>query len=76
MHVAIVELAPGSVARATGITLTGYYLGSFVAPYAFGFMADNLGYPAAWLASGVALLVACVMLVWIQTSVVRRQTVG
>ncbi|MGA0064907.1 MAG: MFS transporter [Ilumatobacteraceae bacterium] len=76
MHVAIVELAPGSVARATGITLTGYYLGSFVAPYAFGFMADNFGYPAAWLASGLALIVACVMLVWIQTAVVRRQTVS
>jgi len=68
MHAAIVELAPQSVARATGITLTGYYLGSFVAPYLFGFVADRRNYSAAWLASGVALCLATMLLIWIRAS--------
>ena len=72
MHAAIVELAPDAVAQATGITLTGYYLGSFVAPYLFGFIADRSGYPTAWLASGVALGVSTALLVWIRLANIRH----
>lgn len=71
MHAAIVELAPQSVARATGITLTGYYLGSFVAPYLFGFVADRRDYAEAWLASGIALCLATMLLIWIRASHVK-----
>jgi len=72
MHAAIVELAPDAVAQATGITLTGYYLGSFVAPYLFGFIADRSGYPTAWLASGIALGVSTALLVWIRLANIRH----
>ena len=72
MHAAIVELAPDAVAQATGITLTGYYLGAFVAPYSFGFIADQSGYPTAWLASGIALGISTALLVWIRLANIRQ----
>jgi predicted MFS family arabinose efflux permease len=72
MHAAIVELAPDAVAQATGITLTGYYLGAFVAPYLFGFIADQSGYPTSWLASGIALGISTTLLVWIRLANVRH----
>jgi predicted MFS family arabinose efflux permease len=72
MHAAIVELAPDAVAQATGITLTGYYLGSCVAPYSFGFIADRSGYPTAWLASGIALGISTTLLVWIRLANIRH----
>ncbi len=72
MHAAIVELAPDAVAQATGITLTGYYLGAFVAPYLFGFIADQSGYPTSWLASGIALGISTALLVWIRLANVRH----
>jgi predicted MFS family arabinose efflux permease len=76
MHAAIVELAPRSVASATGITLTGYYLGAFIAPYLFGFVADHRSYAAAWLASGVALCVSTLLLSIIRVSYLRASLSG
>lgn len=40
MHATIVDRAPRAVARATGATMTGYYLGALVSPTAFGIIAD------------------------------------
>ena len=44
MHATIVDRAPGAVARATGWTMTGYYLGALVSPTAFGVVADVTGH--------------------------------
>lgn len=59
MHAAIADHAPGAVARATGITMTGYYLGALVAPLAFGTLVD-LGdnYTYGWLAAITMLTLA------------------
>ncbi|MCY4193984.1 MAG: MFS transporter [bacterium] len=59
MHAAVVDRAPHAVARATGVTMTGYYLGALATPVSFGALVDWLGtYTWAWLfmalSSGVA----------------------
>jgi predicted MFS family arabinose efflux permease len=43
MHAAIVDRAPGAVAAATGMTMTGYYLGALVSPAGFGVLVDLTG---------------------------------
>ncbi|MDE0613891.1 MAG: MFS transporter [bacterium] len=51
MHAAVVDRAPHAVARATGVTMTGYYLGALATPVSFGALVDWLGtYTWAWLA--------------------------
>ena len=51
MHAAVVDRAPHAVQRATGITMTGYYLGALVGPVSFGALVDWLDtYTWAWLA--------------------------
>ena len=50
MHAALVDRFPSHVARATGITMTGYYLGALASPVAFGALVDWLDtYTWAWL---------------------------
>ena len=57
MHALVVERSGGAVAAATGVTMTGYYLGALVSPVAFGALVDATGsYSTGWLAL-VALLV-------------------
>ena len=59
LHAALVDAAPHAVGRASGVTLTGFYLGAFVAPVAFGYVADGPGgYGAGWLACSAALLLS------------------
>ena len=54
MHAAVVDRAPHAVQRATGITMTGYYLGALVGPVSFGALVDWLDtYTWAWLAMAV-----------------------
>lgn len=56
MHALVVERSGGAVAAATGVTMTGYYLGALVSPVAFGALVDATGsYSVGWLAL-VALL--------------------
>ena len=51
MHAAVVDRAPHAVQRATGITMTGYYLGALAGPVGFGALVDWLDtYTWAWLA--------------------------
>lgn len=51
MHAAVVDRASHAVARATGVTMTGYYLGALATPVSFGALVDWLGtYTWAWLA--------------------------
>ncbi|WP_420638851.1 MFS transporter [Candidatus Poriferisocius sp.] len=62
MHAAVVDRAPHAVARATGVTMTGYYLGALATPVSFGALVDWLGtYTWAWLvmAVGSAAAAAC-----------------
>ena len=59
MHASIVDRAPGAVARATGLTMTGYYLGAFFSPAAFGFLVDATGnFYTSWAATAVLLVLA------------------
>ncbi len=60
MHACIVDKAPLSVSRATGITMTGYYLGALVSPPLFGFVVDwTESFAYSWLGT-TALLFAAV----------------
>jgi len=55
MHAAVVDRAPQAVARATGVTMTGYYMGALATPVSFGALVDWLGtYTWAWLAMALA----------------------
>ena len=55
MHAAVVDRAPHAVQRATGITMTGYYLGALAGPVSFGALVDWLDtYTWAWLAMAAA----------------------
>lgn len=57
MHAAIVDVAPLAIGRASGVTMTGYYLGALVSPAAFGFLVDATGgYAIPWLLCTGALL--------------------
>ncbi len=59
MHAAVVDRAPHAVARATGVTMTGYYLGALATPVSFGAVVDWLGtYTWAWLFMAVGSVAA------------------
>lgn len=56
---AVVTVAAHAVGRATGVLLTGYYLGALLGPALFGGLADTSGgYRVAWLGSLTALLLS------------------
>ena len=55
MHAAVVDRASHAVARATGVTMTGYYFGALATPVSFGALVDWQGtYTWAWLAMALA----------------------
>ena len=59
MHAAVIDKAPKSVGRATGVTMTGYYLGALVTPAGFGLLVDiSDTYIYSWLATLVILITA------------------
>lgn len=61
MHAAVVDAVPQAVGRASGVTMTGYYLGALVSPAAFGALVDVTGgYGTPWLACTASLLLATV----------------
>jgi CP family cyanate transporter-like MFS transporter len=56
---AVVTVAPWAVGRATGVLLTGYYLGALVGPAMFGVLADTSGgYRSGWAGSLTALVLS------------------
>lgn len=63
MHAAVVDRAPNAVARATGVTMTGYYIGALASPAAFGWLADWTD-TFAWSWAATALLLAAALPVW------------
>lgn len=60
-HALVVDRAPQRVGTASGIALSGYYLGALVAPAGFGYLVDATGgYTAGWLVAAGSLLLASV----------------
>jgi len=58
-HAVLVDRAPDSVGRASGMVLTGYYLGALIAPTGFGWLTDLTGsYAAAWFTCAAVMLLA------------------
>lgn len=59
MHAALVDRAGPAVARATGVTMTGYYLGALASPVAFGAIVDGTGtYAWPWFILMVVMILA------------------
>lgn len=59
MHAAVVDRAPAAIARATGVTMTGYYIGALISPAAFGVLADRTDtFAWSWAATAVLLILA------------------
>lgn len=64
MHAAVVDLVPRRIGRASGVTMTGYYLGALVSPVTFGFLVDRTGsYTVPWMAALAALVLAALTFV-------------
>jgi MFS family permease len=63
LHTLVVDMAPKAVGRASGVTMTGYYLGALVAPAQFGWLSDRSGsYAWPWLVC--TLSAACAAMVF------------
>jgi MFS family permease len=62
VNFAVVQLHPESPAAATSITQTGVYVGGASGPLAFGAVAATSGYPNAWRAAAVAILLAAALM--------------
>jgi len=60
MHTVTVDLAPDSIERASARVITGFFLGAWVSPIAFGWVTDHSGFSAAWLTSAGFLCAAAV----------------
>lgn len=58
VNLAVVQVHPHAPASATSITQTGVYAGASLGPLLFGLTADYAGYPTAWLAAALAMLLA------------------
>lgn len=58
VNLAVVQVHPHSPASATSITQTGVYAGGSFGPLLFGLTADHAGYPTAWLAAALAMVLA------------------
>jgi MFS family permease len=63
MHAAVVDRAPRAVGRATGVTMTGYYIGALVSPATFGWLADATD-TFAWSWGATAALLTLALPVW------------
>jgi len=66
LNFAVAKIAPDRVASATSFTQTGIYFGGSAGPLLFGFCAEHVGLGAAWLAAGVAAVVAGVLLLFVR----------
>lgn len=61
LHAAVVAAAPHAVGRASGVTMSGYYLGALLGAPAFGLVVERTGgYAVGWL-SGAALAAAAAL---------------
>ncbi len=70
---AVVKRNPSAPAAATGITQVGKLVGSALGPAAFGWLADNASYGAAWWATTGSLVFAAALVLFVRN---RGTTVG
>ena len=68
-NLTVARARPGQVARATGLTQSGLFLGSVTGPALFGILTHNVGYAAGWwlcvtIAAGAATCAALSALLW------------
>jgi MFS family permease len=73
-NLAIVQIAPKVPGFATGIALTGTYLGGVIGPPAFGALAQNLSYAWAWSCAGLWTLAAGVVMLIGEWTVTRLRS--
>ncbi|MFD0487004.1 MFS transporter [Saccharopolyspora spinosporotrichia] len=66
LNFAVARIAPDRVARATSFSQSGVYFGGSAGPLLFGFIAEQAGLTAAWLAAGSAAIVAAVLLLFVK----------
>ncbi|MCI2418302.1 MFS transporter [Saccharopolyspora sp. K220] len=66
LNFAVAKLAPDRVASATSFTQTGIYLGGSLGPLLFGVFAEHAGLAGAWLAAGIAAIIAGILLLFIR----------
>ncbi|MGH3321506.1 MAG: hypothetical protein ACRDN9_15290 [Streptosporangiaceae bacterium] len=55
---AVVRTHPGQPGKATGVTQAGASAGACAGPLAFGVLVTDTGYPLAWLAAAVGVILA------------------
>ncbi|MGH8869237.1 MAG: MFS transporter [Actinomycetes bacterium] len=58
LHLAVVTRYPSAPSRATGVVISGVYVGGIAGPILLGVLIDHVGYTGAWAAGAVNLLVA------------------
>jgi predicted MFS family arabinose efflux permease len=63
-NLAVVDLNRNAPGAATGVTQSGIYVGAAAGPAAYGLVSAELGYSAAWAASGALCLAAAVAFVF------------
>ena len=63
-NLAVVDLNRNAPAAATGVTQSGIYVGAAAGPAAYGIVSAELGYSAAWAASGALCLAAAAAFVY------------
>lgn len=64
---AVVKDNPEAPAAATGVTATGRFLGAAIGPLAFGLIADNASYGAAWWVTTAALLIGAGLIMYVRS---------
>jgi MFS family permease len=68
---AVVRQSRGAAAAATGLVLSGAFIGGTAGPVAFGAIADRISYATAWLTAAGALLSAAVCVTLARRLMVR-----
>jgi MFS family permease len=63
-NLAVVDLNRNAPGAATGVTQTGIYVGAAAGPAAYGVISAELGYSAAWAASGALCIAAAAAFVY------------
>jgi hypothetical protein len=75
MHLAVVRQNPGAPSAATGIVMTGAFVGSVGGPLVFGWLVEQQSYGAARLVSAVWAAAAVVTMGAADRLIGRRATI-
>ncbi|MFR9729345.1 MFS transporter [Saccharopolyspora sp. MS10] len=66
LNFSVAKIAPDRVASATSFTQTGIYFGGSAGPLLFGFLGEHAGLASAWIAAGIAAVLAGVLLLFVR----------